>query len=55
PFIGYARAAEVVKKALKEKKTIPQVAREDKLLTDEQIKKVLDPKSLTEPGVPGQS
>jgi aspartate ammonia-lyase len=53
PTIGYARAAEVVKKALKEKKSIPAVVREDKLLTEEQIKKVLDPKLLTEPGLPG--
>ena len=53
-YIGYARAAEVVKKALKEKKTIPQVVREDKLLTEDQIKKILDPKLLTEPGIPGK-
>lgn len=53
-YIGYARAAEVVKKALKEKKTIPQIVREEKLLSEEQIKKVLDPKSLTEPGLPGK-
>ncbi len=51
PYIGYARAAEVVKKALKEKKSIVQVVREDKLLTDDQIKKALDPKLLTEPGI----
>ncbi len=51
PHIGYARAAEVVKKALKEKKSIPQIVREDKLLTEEEIKKVLDPKLLTEPGI----
>ena len=54
PSLGYARAAEVVKKALKEKKSIPQVVREDKLLTEDQIQKILDPKSLTEPGLPGQ-
>ena len=54
PSIGYARAAEVVKKALKEKKSIPQVALEDKLLTKEQIKKILNPKLLTEPGLPGK-
>jgi len=54
PYIGYARAAEVVKKALKEKKSIPQVVREDKLLTEDQIRTVLDPKPLTEPGLPGK-
>ncbi len=51
PHIGYARAAEVVKKALKEKKSVVQVVREDKLLTEDEIKKVLDPKLLTEPGI----
>ena len=51
-YIGYASAAEVVKKALKEKKTIPQVVREEKLLSEEEIKKVLDPRALTEPGLP---
>lgn len=54
PHIGYARAAEVVKKALKEKKSIPAIVREDKLLTEDQIQKVLDPKLLTEPGLPGK-
>ncbi|OGR82500.1 MAG: aspartate ammonia-lyase [Elusimicrobia bacterium RIFCSPLOWO2_01_FULL_64_13] len=51
--LGYARAAEVVKKALKEKKTISQVVLEEKLLTAEEMTKVLDPKALTEPGIPG--
>lgn len=55
PAIGYARAAEVVKKSLKEKKTVTQVVREEKLLTEDQIRKMLDPKSLTEPGLPGRS
>lgn len=54
PTIGYAKAAEVVKKALAEKKTILQVVRQEKLLTEEEIEKVLDPKSLTEPGLPGK-
>lgn len=53
PYIGYARAAEVVKKSLREKKSIPQVVREEKLITEEQIQKVLDPMALTEPGVHG--
>ena len=53
-YIGYARAAEVVKKALREKKSIPQVVREEKLLTEDQIRSVLDPTSLTEPGLPGK-
>ena len=52
--IGYARAAEVVKRALRERKTILDVVREEKLLTDAQIAQILDPVKLTEPGLPGK-
>ncbi len=52
--VGYEKAAEVVKQALKESKTIPDVVRELGLLTDEQLLEVLDPKLLTEPGIPGK-
>lgn len=54
-FIGYKAAADVVKTALKEKKTIPQVVREKGLLDEETLKKALDPALLTEPGIPGRS
>ncbi len=53
-YVGYARAAEVVKHALREQKTIIEVVREEKLLTEEQIAQVLDPVKLTEPGLPGR-
>jgi aspartate ammonia-lyase len=52
--IGYARAAEVVKRALREQKTIIDVVREEKLLTEAQIAQILDPIKLTEPGLPGR-
>ena len=52
--IGYKKAAEVVKKALAEKKTIPQVVRELGLLDEETLAKALDPALLTEPGIPGK-
>ncbi len=52
-YIGYARAAEVVKRALREQKTIIDVVREEKLLTEAQIDEILDPVKLTEPGLPG--
>jgi aspartate ammonia-lyase len=54
PFVGYKKAAEVVKVALKEKKPIPQVVREMGLLSEEDLAKALDPALLTEPGIPGQ-
>jgi len=52
--LGYARAAEVVKRAVRERKTIIDVVREEKLLTEAQIAAILNPVKLTEPGLPGQ-
>jgi aspartate ammonia-lyase len=51
--IGYKMASEVVKQALAEKKTIPQIVRERGLLDEETLAKALDPALLTEPGIPG--
>jgi aspartate ammonia-lyase len=53
-YVGYARAAEVVKRAIREKKTIIEVVRDERLLTDAQIAQILDPVKLTEPGLPGR-
>lgn len=52
--VGYKVAAEVVKQALKEKKTIPQVVRERELLDEATLARALDPALLTEPGIPGK-
>ena len=54
PFIGYAKAAEVAKEAHASGKTIIQVIRERKILSDEEIKRVMDPFKMTEPGIPGK-
>ncbi len=54
PFIGYAKAAEVAKEALQTGKTIIQVIREKKILSEDQIKKIMDPVKMTEPGIPGK-
>jgi aspartate ammonia-lyase len=54
PAIGYAKAAEVAKEALAGRKTIIQVIREKKLLSEEEIKAVMDPVKMTEPGIPGK-
>lgn len=53
-FIGYARAAEVTKEALASGKTIIQVIRERKILSEAEIKKVMNPLKMTEPGIPGK-
>lgn len=52
--IGYQESAAVVKQALKEGKTIPDVVRERGLLDEETLRKSLDPALLTEPGIPGK-
>jgi aspartate ammonia-lyase len=53
-YIGYAKAAEVCKEAHASRKTIVQVIRERKLLSEEQIRQVMDPVKMTEPGIPGK-
>ncbi len=53
PAIGYDKAAEVVKKALKEKKTVRKVAVETGFLTEKEADKILDPLIMTRPGFPG--
>lgn len=50
PSIGYDKAAKVVKKALKERKTIREVILEEGILTNEKLAKVLDAKKLTKGG-----
>jgi aspartate ammonia-lyase len=55
PYIGYAKGAEVVKEALRSGRTIPEVVREKKLMSEEELLKVLDPVSMTEPGISGKS
>jgi fumarate hydratase class II len=51
PVLGYDAAARIVKKALAEKKGVPQVVLEEKLLTKKELDKILDPKRLTSPGL----
>jgi aspartate ammonia-lyase len=50
PSIGYLAAAEVAKESAKTGKTVVQIVRERKLLTEEQIAKVFSPEGMTHPG-----
>jgi aspartate ammonia-lyase len=49
PYIGYRKAAELVKESVASGRSIVDLAREKKLLTEEQIAGILDPKNMTEP------
>ncbi len=52
PYIGYAKAAEIVKESVATGKSIIEIARERKQLTEEEIAEILDPVRMTEPQYP---
>lgn len=49
PIIGYAKAGELAKEALRENKSIIELIKEKKILSEEQIKTLLNFRDLTEP------
>ncbi|MEL6821152.1 MAG: class II fumarate hydratase, partial [Calditrichota bacterium] len=49
PIIGYDNAAAIAKEAYKTGRTVREVASEKGLMSDEELAKVLDPMSMTEP------
>jgi len=53
PQIGYARAAEISKRSVKEGTLIRDLVRKERVLPEDQIDEVLDLKKMTEIGVPG--
>ena len=52
PYIGYAKAAEIVKESVATGKSIIEIARERKQLTEAEIAEILDPVRMTEPQYP---
>ncbi len=52
PYIGYAKAAEIAKEAVATGRSIIEIAREKKLLTEQEINEILDPAQMTEPRPP---
>jgi fumarate hydratase, class II len=55
PAIGYDRAAQIAKKAYETGRTVRQVALEEKTLPAEELDRLLDPRPMTEPGLPGKT
>jgi fumarate hydratase class II len=51
PKIGYDKAAELAKRAMKEDKTVRQVAREMNLLPEAELERLLDLMAMTKPGL----
>ena len=52
PYIGYAKAAEIVKESVATGRSIIDLAREEKLLSEKEIAEILDPVRMTEPHSP---
>jgi fumarate hydratase class II len=52
PEIGYEAAAKLAKDAYKSGKTVRQMAKEQKILTEKRLNELLDPWRMTEPGGP---
>src|SRR5581483_5235140 len=55
PKIGYDRAAEIAKEAVKVGKTVRDLCLEKKVLPEAELKQVLDPVAMTEPGGSGSA
>jgi len=55
PYIGYAKAAEIVKESVATGRSIIEIARAKKLLSEEEIAEILDPVRMTEPQYPLES
>lgn len=51
PVIGYQRAADIAKKALKQNRPVREIILEEKIMEAEELSRVLDPVSMTEPGI----
>ena len=54
PVIGYDQAASIAKKARESGKTVREVAREEKVMENAELDRLLDPYPMTNPGIPGK-
>ena len=54
PYVGYQKAAEVAKKAIKTGESVRDLIIKQGLLTEEQMTEILDPVQMTEPGISGK-
>jgi aspartate ammonia-lyase len=55
PYIGYAKAAEIVKESVATGRSIIDIARDRNLLTANEIAEILDPVNMTEPQAPKEA
>jgi len=53
PKIGYDAAAAIAKESYKTGKTVREIAREKRLMSDRELDRILDARRMTHPGIPG--
>ena len=53
PYVGYQKAAEIAKEAIKTGESVRKLIIEKGLLTKEQMDEIMDPVQMTEPGISG--
>jgi len=54
PHVGYETAARIVKRALEEERSVKDIILEEGILSAEELKKILNPFEMTEPGIAGK-
>ncbi|MCI9150648.1 MAG: aspartate ammonia-lyase [Lachnospiraceae bacterium] len=55
PHVGYQKASDIAKNALKSGESVRSLILKEKLLTEEELDCILDPVHMTEPGISGKS
>ncbi len=54
PHVGYQKAADIAKKALMTGESVRNLIRQEELMTEEELDRILDPVHMTEPGISGE-
>ena len=55
PYVGYQKAAEIAKEAIKTGESVRKLIIETGLLTKKQMDEIMDPVQMTEPGISGET
>ena len=54
PHLGYQKAADVAKRAIKSGESVRMLILNEKLMTEDELNRILDPIHMTEPGISGK-
>ena len=52
PYVGYQKAADIAKQAMKTGESVRSLILKEQLLNAEELDRILDPVNMTEPGIP---